>query len=104
MEIHITKEVQEFIVRLEESTIAKVLRTINLLEQFGSRLQLPHSKPIGQGLFELRIHGHQEIRIFYGYHQKGAILLHGFIKKSRLLPKKEIKAAQSEFKTIIDLT
>ena len=100
MEIHIITAVNEFIVSLEESAIAKVLRTIDLLEKFGNQLQLPHSKSIGHGLFELRIHGRQEIRIFYGYHGKRAILLHGFIKKSRQIPKQELNIAQSRLKDL----
>ena len=100
MEIHITTAVKEFIASLEESAIAKVLRTIDLLEKFGSRLQLPHSKAIGHGLFELRIHGRREICIFYGYHRKRAILLHGFIKKSRQIPGQELHIAQSRLKDL----
>lgn len=104
MEIHITTAVNEFIVSLEESAIAKLLRTIDLLEKFGNQLQLPHSKSIGHGLFELRIHGRKEIRIFYGYHKKRAILLYGFIKKTPQIPRKELNIAQSKLKDISDLT
>ena len=100
MEIQITKDVELFLISLEKSTIAKVLRTIDLLEQFGNKLQLPHSKPISKGLFELRIHGHKEIRLFYAYHKKKAILLHGFIKKSRQIPKKEISIAYSKLRNL----
>ena len=53
MEIHITKEVEGFIITLDKLTIAKILRVIDLLEKFGNQLQLPHSKPLGKGLFEL---------------------------------------------------
>ena len=64
MEIYITTEVDELIASLEDVIIAKVLRTIDLLEKFGNQLRLPHSKAIGKGLFELRIRGYKEIRIF----------------------------------------
>ena len=57
--------VEVFISDLEKSTIAKVLRTIDLLEHFGQRLGMPHSKNIGHKLFELRIRGQQEIRLIY---------------------------------------
>jgi len=100
MEIQIIKEVELFISSLEKSTIAKVLRTIDLLEKFGNQLQLPHSKPIGNGLFELRIRSHQEIRLLYIYHKNKAILLHGFIKKSRQIPKKEINIAYRKLKDL----
>jgi len=83
----------EFIGSLEKSTIAKVLRVIDLLEQFGRDLQMPHSKRIKKNFFELRIRGQQEIRIFYTFHQSQVVLLHGFIKKSQKTPRKEIELA-----------
>ena len=85
--------VEVFINSLEKLTVAKVLRTINLLETFGSSLGLPHSKRIKKKLYELRIRGKQEVRIFYALLHNEAILLHGFVKKSRSIPKKELKTA-----------
>jgi len=55
---------EKFIQSLEKSTIAKTLRTIDLLEKFGYDLKFPHSKKIAKNLLELRIRGRQEIRIF----------------------------------------
>ena len=84
---------EKFIEGLEKATIAKVLRSIDLLERFGCDLQLPHSKKVKNNLFELRIRGQQEVRIFYTLRQQQAILLHGFIKKSQKIPKREIDLA-----------
>lgn len=64
MEIRIGHTIEKFIEFLEKPTIAKVLRTIDLLEDFGPQLGMPHSKKIEDGLFELRIRGKQEVRIF----------------------------------------
>jgi len=69
------------------------LRSIDLLERFGCDLQMPHSKKIKNNLFELRIRGQQEVRIFYTFHQQQIILLHGFIKKSQKILKKELDLA-----------
>ena len=93
MEIKIHNDVEEFIKSLENQTVAKVLRTIDLLEQFGNRLGLPHSKGLGQGLFELRIRGQQEVRIFYIFYRNTVILLSGFVKKSNATPRHELKRA-----------
>ena len=94
MEIRILdSSLERFIKSLEKPTIAKVLRTIDLLEKFGHNLGLPHSKKVCGQLYELRIRGTQEVRIFYTYRQSRAFLLHGFIKKSQKIPKKEICAA-----------
>ena len=101
MEIRLNPGVEKFIVSLEDSTIAKLLRTIDLLERFGHQLGLPHSRKIGQGLFELRVRGQQEARIFYTFHKGSAILLYGFVKKSQRIPQKELQQA---FKKLRDLT
>jgi len=93
MEIKIKSSVEKFITKLEEKTIAKVLRTVDLLEQFGNKLGLPHSKKVRTSLFELRIRGQQEVRIFYIFKKGEIILLHGFIKKSQKTPSKELKQA-----------
>lgn len=100
MNIKIDKGIDEFIESLEDITIAKVLRTIDLLEKFGHALGLPHSKPLGKGLFELRVRGKQDIRIFYAFHGAEAVLLHGFIKKSSQTPRKELTAARQKMKDL----
>jgi phage-related protein len=100
MQIKIDDNVSNFIESLEDPTIAKVLRTIDLLEKFGHALSLPHSKPLGKGLFELRIRGEQDVRIFYAFHEAGAVLLHAFIKKSSHTPQKELAAAKQKMKAL----
>lgn len=92
-------KVKDFIENLEESTISKVFQMIDLLKKFGNELRMPHSKKISKDLFELRIRGKQEIRIFYTF-KKGAVLLHGFIKKDFKTPKKEITLAKKRLKEI----
>lgn len=94
MNIHFfDTQLEKFIYSLDEPTVAKVLRTIDLLETFGHKLTLPHSKKVHTQLFELRIRGKQEVRIFYTFYKDGAILLHGFIKKSKRTPTKEMITA-----------
>ncbi|MDP3995482.1 MAG: type II toxin-antitoxin system RelE/ParE family toxin [bacterium] len=94
MEVQIDGPAQAFIFSLEDDAIAKVLRTIDLLERFGNKLGMPHSKKITSRIFELRIRGKQEVRLFYTFHQLRIIVLHGFVKKSRETPKREIENAQ----------
>ena len=89
--------VEKFIRSLEKDTIARVIHTIELLEKFGNKLGLPHSKMVSRGIFELRIHSSQNVRIFYAFSKNKAILLHGFIKKTSKIPKKEISIAIKRF-------
>jgi phage-related protein len=91
MRVTIHHDVEVFINTFDSSTIAKTLRTIDLLERFGPALRLPHSKPVAKGLFELRTRGQQEVRILYTFHQGSAVLLHGFVKKSAKMPAKELR-------------
>jgi len=100
MKIQITEEIQKFIALLEKLAIARVLRTIDLLEQFGYKLSLPHSKSLGRGLFELRVRGKQEVRLFYGYFNNQAIIFHSFIKKSKSIPGQELVIAYNKLKNI----
>lgn len=84
---------EKFIESLENTTVARVLRTIDLLAEFGNGLGMPHSKHVKLNLFELCVHGRQEIRIFYTFSKSQAVLLHGYVKKSQKIPRKELDKA-----------
>jgi len=101
METHILDaSLEKFIKNLQKPTAAKVLRTIDLLEKFGQKLGAPHAKKISPRLFEIRIPGKQEVRIFYSFHKSQIFLLHGFIKKSQKIPHREIKIALQKLKLL----
>lgn len=89
-----------FINSLDKQGVARVLRTIDLLEMFGNELGLPHSKKVAHHLFELRVRGKQEVRIFYTFHGGDAVLLHGFLKKSQRISKKEIESARNKLRAL----
>ena len=87
----------EFIREQSSNEQAKILREIDLLEEFGLTLGLPHIKKM-QGiddLWELRIkQSSNNFRIFYFYFKDGKfILLHGIRKTTGKTPSKEIKIA-----------
>ncbi len=95
MEIkYIDPGIGQFISRLDEATAAKLIRMIDLLERFGHALRMPHSKKIDENIFELRVTGRQNVRVFYTFHQETIVLLHGYIKKSQRFPEKEMVAAR----------
>lgn len=87
------KPVEEFIYSLTHQTIAKITHHIDLLSRFGNLLGMPHSKKIGGELYELRIRGTQEVRIFYCFKKKNIYLLHAFRKQTNKTPQKELKTA-----------
>ena len=97
MEIRVDANVEKFLTTLEKQTLAKVLRTVDLLEKFGHRLGMPHSKKMSKEIFEIRIRGQREIRIFYCFHENVIYLLHGFVKKSQKTPKKDLSVAEDRY-------
>lgn len=82
----------------------EAIALLNLLQERGNRLRMPHSKPLGGGLFELR---RFHVRIFYMFRSGRRItLLDGMVKKQDQIPpkvlgrvrqyQKEIKAKDAE--------
>ncbi|MFH1142683.1 MAG: type II toxin-antitoxin system RelE/ParE family toxin [Candidatus Uhrbacteria bacterium] len=98
--IFFDNKIEKFMKRLNANTLARAIRTIELLNEFEYRLGLPHSKSIGKGLFELRIHGRHNVRILYVFHKEYIVLLHGFIKKTNQIPKKEFNTALQKKKQL----
>ena len=90
----------DFIESLNPKAQTKVYNALNLLEEFGINLRLPHvSKLKGLPLWELRILGRDNIRIFYVAESgKSFLLLHGFVKKKQKTDKREIKIALDRLK------
>ena len=81
---------------------AAYLRLTELLIEFGMDLRLPHSRAMGDGLFELRPKGKEGIaRIFYcTLVGKQIVILHGFIKKTQETPHKELMTALQRMKEV----
>lgn len=83
---------------------AAYARLALLLTEFGIELRLPHSRPMGAGLFELRPKGKEGIaRVFYCMLvEKRIVILHGFIKKTEETPRKELEIAIKRMKEVKD--
>lgn len=90
------KPIEEFIDSLPEKMQAKAFYSLMLLEEFGNALREPYSKPVGDGLFELRIKFASDItRIFYFFVVENKIILtNGFVKKTAKTPKAELNLAK----------
>lgn len=95
--------VKEFIETLNIKEMAKVARTIDLLEEFGINLGMPYAEHVEGGLWELRVRlAKNRYRIIYFLHAgQKFILLHGFVKKTHKLPKKEINVAKQRLRDYI---
>lgn len=88
--------VQEFLDSLDEKMQAKFLRILALLEINGSKLREPYSKPLGDGIFEIRVQqANQHSRTLYFFFSgKQIVLTNGFMKKTQKTPPAEIAIAK----------
>lgn len=73
-----------------------VVKGLERLEAFGNTLSYPHSKPLVDGLFELRVRVKKlRYRFIYFYEKNKIIVItHGFVKKSDSVPQSEIILAK----------
>jgi phage-related protein len=83
---------------------ASYARLAELLEEFGLELRMPHSRAMGNGLFELRPRGREGIaRVFYCTKVgRKIIILHSFIKKTNDTPKRELDIARRRQREVIE--
>ena len=87
---------KEFLDGLDNKMRAKMIRTVELLRDYGYELREPYSKHLNDGIFELRAKVSTDItRVLYFFVSgRKAILTHGFVKKTQKTPLKEIAKAE----------
>jgi phage-related protein len=97
-----SKKVQDWISAMPVGMRASYARLAELLTEFGMDLRLPHSRAMGDGLFELRPKSKEgAARIFYCVLiGRRIIVLHGFIKKTQETPRKELETAIRRMKEV----
>ncbi len=81
---------------------ADFLRLIRVMERHGADLRMPHSRAMGQGLFELRCRGAEGIgRVFYcTMVGREIVVLHSFIKKTQETPERELATARQRLREV----
>lgn len=80
---------------------ARFLHIADLLESFGpQQVGLPHIRPLGNKLWEIRMTGRDGIAraIYASVQQRRLLVLHVFAKKTRTTPRKAIETAQKRLK------
>jgi phage-related protein len=82
--------------------LADYAHLVELLAEYGPNLRLPHSRAMGDGLFELRPRGRSGIgRAFYCFLVgKRVVVVHAFVKKTQQTPDKELKLARKRMKEL----
>lgn len=87
---------KDFLDGLDKKMRAKMVRTIETLQNNGNDLREPYSKYIDDGIFELRAKVGSDISrvLYFFFTGKRVILTNGFIKKTQKTPAKEIELAK----------
>lgn len=94
--------VEDAILSMPPKIQARLIKMLELIEVHGANLGEPHTKSLGDGLFEIRAKAAEGIGRGLFCYQRGAhiIVLHAFVKKSSKTPRKELKLAQERMKEV----
>ena len=97
-----SESVQAEILALPAGLLARYLRYSDRMEVYGPDLGMPHTRAMGEGLFELRLKAPEGIgRVLYcTMIGKKIVMLQHFIKKSDKTPPKELALARRRMKEI----
>ena len=84
--------------------IARFVRYAERMETYCPNLGMPHTRPMGDGLFELRLKAAEGIaRVFFcTVFERQIVVLHQFVKKSEKTPKRELQIAWNRMKEMRD--
>ena len=100
--IYYSESLQNEMLDLPAGFLARFLRYADRMELYGPDLGMPHTRAMGEGLFELRLKSVEGIaRVFYcTIMGKRIVMLHQFIKKTDKTPPKELAIAKRRLKEI----
>jgi phage-related protein len=96
--------VENEILKLSAGFVARFLRYAERIEIYGPDLGMPHTRAMGEGLFELRLKAGEGIaRVFYcTLVGRRIVMLHQFVKKSEKTPLRELAVARKRMKEMKD--
>jgi len=95
--------VEAELLSLPKDMQARFLRMSELLETFGpQRVGLPHVRPLGEKLWEMRLSGKEAIgrAIYTAAAGRRLVVLHAFVKKTQKTPRSAIDLALKRLKEI----
>jgi len=98
-------DVEARILAMPAGFVARFLRYAERMEVYGPDLGMPHTRAMGDGLFELRLKAAEGIaRVFYcTVVGRRIVFLHAFVKKSDRTPLKELEIARRRLKEARDV-
>jgi len=95
---------QRELLALPATLQARYIHLTARMAVFGADLGMPHTRAMGDGLFELRLKGAEGIArvLFCTLAGKRIVMLHQFMKKSEKTPPRELAVARRRMKEIKD--
>lgn len=94
MKIVVFFTVRAFLDSLDSPVQSEAYKLIDLLEQYGNALSMPVAKPIGGGLWELRLTGRPQIRMLYGFCEGIPVVVLALKKQRPALPQAAVALAR----------
>jgi len=97
-----SEKVQQEIISLPAGIQARYIHCTERMLRHGPNLGMPHSRAMGDGLFELRMKSSEGIgRVFYcTIIDQTIVMLHTFIKKTQKTPARELAIARRRMKEV----
>ena len=101
---YVSETVQEGIFEMPAGLLARYLRYTDRMEVHGPDLGMPHTRAMGEGLFELRLKASEGIaRVFFcTVIGRKIVMLHHFVKKTDKTPPNELAIARRRLKEAKD--
>jgi phage-related protein len=98
-----TEPVRDFLIQLNKDDKKIIGEDIKKIE-YGWPIGMPVCKPLGEGLYEVRsnISSKRIVRIIFCIIGSEMILLHGFIKKTQAIEKKDIDLARNRKREVLN--
>ena len=99
-----SESLQEEILAMPSGFLGRYLRYSDRMEVYGPNLGMPHTRAMGDGLYELRLKSAEGIaRVFYCTMVGNKIvMLHQFVKKTDKTPLRELETARRRMKEVKD--
>ena len=96
------RDVYEELLNWPAKILSKYLRMAELIEVYGADLGMPLTRPLGNGLFEIRVKAQEGIgrAFFCTLIGKEVVILHTLIKKTQQTPEKDLEISRKRLKEI----
>jgi phage-related protein len=100
--VYYSEDLQRTILEFPAGLQARYIHLTERMLTFGPDLGMPHTRAMGEGLFELRLRAKEGIgRVFFCTRPgQRIVMLHAFVKKSAKTPARELKVARGRMREV----